>query len=68
MKSDVVQSRDAVAAAVCDRAASVKALLDADFSVFDTAELLALQSEREERARQDEAVDHRILAALMARA
>ncbi|MGW0157701.1 DUF222 domain-containing protein [Mycobacterium sp. NPDC003323] len=68
MKSDVVQSRDAVAAAVGDRAASVKALLDADFSVFDTAELLALQSEREERARQDEAVDHRILAALMARA
>ncbi|WP_304110028.1 HNH endonuclease signature motif containing protein [Mycolicibacterium bacteremicum] len=68
MSSDVVGSRVAVQTALSDRAASVKALLDADFTAFDTAELLAIQSEREERARADEAIDHRILAALMGRA
>ncbi len=43
-------------------------LLDADFTVFDTAELLAIQSERELRARADEMIGHRIQAALMDRA
>lgn len=68
MKSDAVASREAVQHALSDRAASVKALLDADFTVFDTAELLGLLSEREQHARADTAVDHRILAALMDRA
>ncbi|MEH3133356.1 MAG: DUF222 domain-containing protein [Mycolicibacterium neoaurum] len=68
MRSDVAASRESVQHALSDRAASVKALLDADFTCFDTAELLALQSEREERARADAAVDHRILAVLMDRA
>ncbi|MDO0976995.1 DUF222 domain-containing protein [Mycolicibacterium frederiksbergense] len=68
MNSDVAGGRDAVQHARSDRAASVKALLDADFAVFDTAELLGLLSEREQQARADTAVDHRILAALMDRA
>src|SRR3546814_841766 len=68
MNSDVAGGRDAVQHARSDRAASVKALLDADFAMFDTAELLALVSEREQQARADTAVDHRILAALMDRA
>jgi hypothetical protein len=68
MNNEVVGGRDAVHHALSDRAASVKALLDADFTMFDTAELLALLSEREQQARADTAVDHRILAALMDRA
>ena len=68
MKTDAAASRDTVQHALSDRAASVKALLDADFTVFDTAELLAIQSERELRARADAAIDHRLQAALMARA
>ena len=68
MNSEAMASRDTVRHAVSDRAASVKALLDADFTVFDTAELLALQSEREQQARADEAIDHRIQAALTDRA
>ncbi len=68
MNSEVASGRDAVHHALSDRAASVKALLDADFTMFDTAELLALLSEREQYARADAAVDHRILAALMDRA
>ncbi|KAA0110458.1 DUF222 domain-containing protein [Mycolicibacterium sp. P9-22] len=68
MSSDVVGGREAVQHALSDRAASVKALLDADFTVYDTAELLGLLSEREQYARADAAVDHRILAALMDRA
>ncbi len=68
MNSEVVGGRDAVHHALSDRAASVKALLDADFTMFDTAELLCLLSEREQQARADTAVDHRILATLMDRA
>ncbi|MDZ7884343.1 MAG: DUF222 domain-containing protein [Mycobacterium sp.] len=68
MNSDVAGGRDAVQHARSDRAASVKALLDADFTMFDTAELLELLSVREQQARADTAVDHRILAALMDRA
>ncbi|KRD17152.1 hypothetical protein ASE48_25905 [Mycobacterium sp. Root265] len=68
MNGDVVGGREAVQHALSDRAASLKALLDADFTVFDTAELLGLLSEREQYARADAAVDHRILAALMDRA
>ncbi|WP_168144486.1 HNH endonuclease signature motif containing protein [Mycolicibacterium frederiksbergense] len=68
MNSDVAGGREAVQHALSDRAASVKALLDADFTMFDTAELLELLSEREQQARADTAVDHRILAALMDRA
>ena len=64
---DVTGSRDAVDAAVCARAASVKALLDADFSMFDTAELLALQSQRHTQAGADALIDARIQAALMNR-
>ncbi len=68
MKMDAAASRDTVQHALSDRTASIKALLDADFTVFDTAELLAIQSEREERARADAAIDHRLQAALMAQA
>jgi len=68
MNGDVVGGREAVQHGLSDRAASVKALLDADFTVFDTPELLGLLSEREQYARADAAVDHRILAALMDRA
>ncbi len=68
MKSDAVASRETVRHALSDHAASTKALLDADFTVFDTAELLAIQSERELRARADEMIGHRIQAALMDRA
>ena len=68
MKSDAVAGREAVQHALSDHAASTKALLDADFAVFDTAELLAIQSERELRARADEVIGHRIQAALMDRA
>ncbi|QVI30223.1 DUF222 domain-containing protein [Mycolicibacterium neoaurum] len=67
MGSDVVANRESVQHAVSDRAASVKALLDADFTLFDTAELLALQSEREHRARADAVIDARIQAAIMQR-
>ncbi|WP_162827418.1 HNH endonuclease signature motif containing protein [Mycolicibacterium neoaurum] len=67
MGSDVVASRESVQHALSDRAASVKALLDADFTVFDTAELLALQSERDQRARADAVIDARIQAAIMQR-
>ena len=67
MRSDVAASRQSVQHAVSDRAASVKALLDADFTLFDTAELLALQSEREHRARADAVIDARIQAAIMQR-
>ena len=68
MNGNVVASREAVQHALSDRAASVKALLDADFTVFDTAELLAIQSERERQARADAVIDHRLQAALMDRA
>lgn len=68
MNSDAARGRDTVAHALSDRAASVKALLDADFTMFDTSELLAIQSEREQRTRADEMIDHRIQAALMDRA
>ena len=68
MDSDVANGREAVQHALSARAASVKALLDADFTVFDTAELLGLLSQREQYARADIAIDHRILAALMDRA
>jgi hypothetical protein len=59
MDSDVADGREAVQHALSARAASVKALLDADFTVFDTAELLGLLSQREQHARADTAVDHR---------
>ncbi|WBP97453.1 hypothetical protein [Mycolicibacterium neoaurum] len=60
MRSGVVASRESVQHALSDRAASVKALLDADFTVLDTAELLALQSERERRARADAVIGRQI--------
>ena len=68
MKSGAVAGRETVQHALADHAASTKALLDADFTAFDTAELLAIQSEREQHARAEEMVGHRIQAALMARA
>ncbi|ANE83121.1 hypothetical protein A7U43_21250 [Mycobacterium adipatum] len=64
----MVASRETVQHALSDHAASTKALLDADFTVFDTAELLAIQSERERYARADAMIGHRIQAALMDRA
>lgn len=42
MSSGVVGGRETVQHALSDRAGSVKALLDADFTAFDTAELLAI--------------------------
>ncbi|WKG06189.1 HNH endonuclease signature motif containing protein [Mycolicibacterium sp. HK-90] len=63
----LVQSRDAVQAALAGHRASTAALVDADFTGFDTAELLAMQSERELQARTQAMIDHRIQAALMAR-
>ncbi|WP_395310499.1 DUF222 domain-containing protein [Mycobacterium sp. AMU20-3851] len=60
-------TRSAVQHALSDHTASVKALLDADFTVFDTTVLLAIQSERERRARAEAVIDHRLQAALMDR-
>ncbi|MFV8052309.1 DUF222 domain-containing protein [Mycobacterium sp. 48b] len=64
----LVLSRDAVQTALVGHRAATASLVDADFTAFDTAELLALQSERERLARTEAMIDHRIQAALMARA
>ncbi|WP_454789924.1 DUF222 domain-containing protein [Mycolicibacterium lutetiense] len=67
MKVGIVQSRDAVQTALARHRAATAALADVDFTGFDTAELLAIQSERERQARTEATVDHRIQSALMAR-
>ncbi|WP_428833653.1 DUF222 domain-containing protein [Mycolicibacterium porcinum] len=64
----LVQSQDAVQTVLAGHRAATAALVDVDFTGFDTAELLALQSERERLARTDAMIDHRIQAALMAQA
>ncbi|MCV7066574.1 DUF222 domain-containing protein [Mycolicibacterium farcinogenes] len=63
----LVRSRDAVQSALAGHRAATAALVDVDFTGFDTAELLALQSERELQARTQAMIDHRIQAALMVR-
>ncbi|WP_066903359.1 DUF222 domain-containing protein [Mycolicibacterium houstonense] len=63
----LVQSRDAVQSALAGHRAATAALVEADFTGFDTAELLAMQSECELQARTQAMIDHRIQAALMAR-
>ncbi len=60
--------RDTVHTALAGHRAATESLVDADFSGFDTAELLAIQSERERQARTGSVIDHRIQAALVARA
>ncbi len=65
MSSDVIGGREAVQHRLSRSRRVRQGLLDADFTVYDTAELLGLLSEREQYARADAAVDHRILAALM---
>ncbi|MED5815413.1 DUF222 domain-containing protein [Mycolicibacterium sp. 050232] len=64
----VVQDRDAVQAVLAGHRAATASLAAVDFTGFDTAELLALQSEREQLARTEAMIDHRIQAALMAQA
>ncbi|MGW4095936.1 DUF222 domain-containing protein [Mycobacterium sp. NPDC004974] len=64
----LAQDRGVVQAAQAGRRAATAALADADFTGFATAELLALQSERERQARTEAMIDHRIQAALMAAA
>jgi hypothetical protein len=68
MAVGVAEARDAVQRALAGHQASTTALADVDFTTFDTAELLAIQSEREQRARTHALIDHRIQAALMAQA
>ncbi|OMC32591.1 hypothetical protein A5740_12660 [Mycobacterium sp. GA-1841] len=60
-------NRGAVQTALADHLAATTTLIDVDFTAFDTAELLAIQSERERQARTQATVDHRIQSALMAR-
>ncbi|WP_158070616.1 HNH endonuclease signature motif containing protein [Mycobacterium sp. NS-7484] len=67
MNVGLVQSRDAVQTALAGHRAATASLVDVDFTTFDTAELLAIQSERERQARAQATVDHRIQSALMAR-
>ncbi|MED5815453.1 DUF222 domain-containing protein [Mycolicibacterium sp. 050232] len=64
----VVQDRDAVQAVLAGHRAATASLTAVDFTGFDTAELLALQSAREQLARTEAMIDHRIQAALMAQA
>ncbi|PEG57049.1 DUF222 domain-containing protein, partial [Mycolicibacterium boenickei] len=64
----VVQGRDVVQTALAGHRAATAALLDVDFTGLDTAELLTLQSAREQLARTEAMIDHRIQAALMAQA
>lgn len=59
-------NRNAVQTALARRRDATSSLVNADFSVFDTAELLAIQSERERYARTEAMIDHRIQAALAA--
>ncbi len=67
MKVGLAQNRDAVQTALADQLAATATLVDVDFTGFDTAELLAIQSERERQARAQATVDHRIQSALTAR-
>ncbi|MEX3743194.1 DUF222 domain-containing protein, partial [Mycolicibacterium porcinum] len=64
----LVHGRDVVQTAMAGQRAATAALVEADFTGLSTAELLALQSERERLARTQALIDHRIQAALMAQA
>ncbi|OFB39074.1 hypothetical protein BA059_13300 [Mycolicibacterium sp. (ex Dasyatis americana)] len=64
----MLQRRDVAQTALAGHRAATAALADVDFTGFDTAELLALQSAREQQARVEAMIDHRIQAALMAQA
>ncbi|MBP2450945.1 HNH endonuclease signature motif containing protein [Mycolicibacterium lutetiense] len=66
MSIGVVQNRDIVQTALVGHLAATATLVDVDFTGFDTAQLLAIQSEREQLARTQVMIDHRIQAALMA--
>lgn len=68
MVLEVAQNRSEVQAALAGYHAAIASLVDVDFTGFGTAELLALQSEREQQARTHTMIDHRIQAALMAQA
>ncbi|CRZ14672.1 HNH endonuclease signature motif containing protein [Mycolicibacterium neworleansense] len=68
MKVGLAQNRDAVQTALAGHLAATSTLADVDFTRFGTAELLALQSERERQARTQAMIDHRIQAALMGQA
>ncbi|WP_454789109.1 DUF222 domain-containing protein [Mycolicibacterium lutetiense] len=63
----LMQSRSEVRSALTGHLAAAASLVDVDFTGFDTAELLAIQSERERQARTQAMIDHRIQSALMAR-
>ncbi|MCA4751763.1 HNH endonuclease signature motif containing protein [Mycolicibacterium fortuitum] len=64
----LAHNREALEAALAGHVTVTATLADIDFTAFDTAELLALQSEREQHARTQAMIDHRIQSALMARA
>ncbi|QRY49620.1 HNH endonuclease signature motif containing protein [Mycolicibacterium septicum] len=68
MTVGLAQNRGEVQAALAGHRAATASLVDVDFTELDTAELLALQSERERYARMEAMIDHRIQAALMAQA
>ncbi|NKZ09698.1 DUF222 domain-containing protein [Mycolicibacterium septicum DSM 44393] len=68
MAIGLAQNRGEVQAALAGHRATTASLVDVDFTGLDTAELLALQSERERHARIEAMIDHRIQAALMAQA
>ncbi|MHA3019765.1 DUF222 domain-containing protein [Mycobacterium sp. BMJ-28] len=68
MSASAVVDREAVLAALAEYRAACEKLTTVDFTAFDTAELLNLQSEREHCTRIGAGVDHRILAAVQARA
>lgn len=68
MTVELAQNRGEVQAALAGHHAATASLVDVDFTGLDTAELLALQSERERHARMEAMIDHRIQAALMAQA
>lgn len=68
MVVELARNRGGVQAALAGHRAAIASLVDVDFTGLDTAELLALQSEREQHARIEAMIDHRIQAALMAQA
>ncbi|GAA1219409.1 HNH endonuclease signature motif containing protein [Mycolicibacterium alvei] len=68
MKVGLAQNRGTVQTALAGHLAATATLADVDFTGFDTAELLAIQSQREQQARTAAMIDHRIQAALMAQA
>ncbi|MFV8052349.1 DUF222 domain-containing protein [Mycobacterium sp. 48b] len=68
MKFGLALDRDALHTALAGHHAATASLVDVDFTRFATAELLALQSQREHHARTEAMIDHRIQAALMAQA